>query len=100
CSPPRNAGATTTSVGRYKVFPLSVNHSRVSFAVSTRFGSYRDFPTECPCATRKVLAIAPPTITESAKVPTLLIALILVETFDPPKIATRGRAGERHERLK
>src|SRR5471030_108131 len=83
-----NSVATRTSVGT----GISQIVSR-RLASSTRLASYRDLPTLLPCAATKVFAIPPPTISLSAILDRESSTVSLVETLEPPTIATIGRAG-------
>ena len=85
-----NSFAQTASTG---IGTLPGNASRIAWASPTRSGSASDLPM-CPCAARmKVLAMPPPTISASTFAASAFRTVSLVETFDPPTIATSGRAG-------
>ena len=56
-------------------------------------GSCSDLPTATPVAARKVLAMPPPTTSWSTFAIRLSRTSSLVETFEPPTIATSGRFG-------
>jgi len=83
-----NSVATRTSDGTGMLQVVSRR-----FASSTRSASYRDLPTSWPCAAIKVFAIPPPTINWSAILDRESRTVSLVETLEPPTIATIGRAG-------
>ncbi len=55
--------------------------------------SCSDFPIGCPAAARKVFAMPPPTISRSTLPSRFSSTVSLVETFDPPTMATSGRLG-------
>ncbi len=90
-----NSFAQTASTG---IGTLPGNASRIACASGTRSASTSDLPT-WPCAARmNVFAIPPPTISASTFAASAFSTVSLVETFEPPTIATSGRAGSR-ERL-
>ena len=93
-----NDVAQTTSVGTGIDAPRASAFSMSALASSTRSGSYSDFPTGCPAAAMKLLAMPPPTMSRSTLPSRLSSTVSLVDTFEPPTIATSGRAG-RIERL-
>ena len=64
-----------------------------SLATGIKSASYKDLPTLWPAAAIKVLAIPPPTIIWSAILESEFNTSNLVETLEPPTIATIGRAG-------
>ncbi len=55
--------------------------------------SYNDLPTSFPAAATKVFEIPPPTTMVSAILDNESNTVNLVDTFEPPTIATNGRAG-------
>ena len=55
--------------------------------------SCRDLPTLKPCAARNVFAMPPPTIIWSTLDRSASSTVSLVDTFEPPTIASKGRAG-------
>ena len=80
--------AVTTSVGKgIEVFSIS------AFALATKLGSYRDLPTGNPAAAKKVLAIPPPTISWSTLSDKVSNTVSLVDTLEPPTMATSGLLG-------
>ena len=83
-----NSVATRTSVGT-GIWQLASNF----FASGIRSASYSERPTLLPSAAMKVFAIPPPTISWSAILDRESNTVSLVETLEPPTIATIGRAG-------
>ena len=83
-----NSLPVTTSITSGIVVLLAI-----SLAVSTRSGSYKEPPTFLPSAAMKVLAIPPPTMIWSAILAKEYKTSSLVETLEPPTIATIGLAG-------
>ena len=67
-------------------------HAGVRATSSISF-SHSDLPTLTPVAARKVLAMPPPTISWSTFSSSDSSTVSLVETLEPPTIATSGRAG-------
>ena len=65
----------------------------ISLASPIKSASLNDLPILLPAAAMKVLAIPPPTINWSQTFNKLFKTVNLVETFEPPTIATIGRAG-------
>ena len=65
----------------------------ISFAVSFKLGSYSEFPIGAPLANRNVLAIPPPIIMLSNFDTKFFKTEILVDTLDPPIIASEGFNG-------
>ena len=63
------------------------------FASPARSGSASDLPIGLPAASRKVLAMPPPTIRLSTLLASAPSTVSLVDTFEPPTMATSGRAG-------
>ena len=88
-----NSLATTTSVGIGMSTPRSCDCPISFLAMSIMSGSCSDLPTRWPVAARNVLAIPPPTISWSTFASSDSSTVSLVETFEPPTIATSGRAG-------
>ena len=82
--------ATTPSTGRTSFAPAWRSTFRASSKAS---GSTRLEPIWIPRAAKKVLAMAPQTISESTRGSRCLSTPALVETLAPPTIATRGRRG-------
>ena len=80
--------ATTTSVGSGTSVLFMMR-----FASPARSRSASDLPIGLPAASRKVLAMPPPTIRLSTFLASSPRIVSLVETFEPPTIATSGRAG-------
>ena len=62
-------------------------------AVSIRSASYKDAPTFTPVAAKKVLAIPPPTTMLSQISARLNRTSSLVDTFEPPTMASTGASG-------
>ena len=93
CAVAANSLATTTSVGSGisvpRAFALAINRR----ATSSISASCSDLPTPTPVAARNVLAMPPPTISLSTFSSSDSSTVSLVETFEPPTIATSGRAG-------
>ena len=88
-----NSVPTTTSVGT-GISPLLAFASVVKrVASATKSCSYNDLPTLWPSAAIKVLAIPPPTTSWSTTLASESNTVNLVDTFEPPTIATNGRAG-------
>ena len=73
--------------------PRPLASSMILAADSTRSGSYRDLPTSYPAAFRKVLAMPPPTISLSTRLERLFRTSSLVETLEPPMMASSGCLG-------
>ncbi len=67
--------------------------SIIACASPTRSGSARLLPIGSPAASRKVLAMPPPTISRSTLSARLCRIVSLVETLRPATIATSGRFG-------
>ena len=88
-----NSLAHTTSVGSGTTPPLAAIFAMIFFASSTKSGSASDLPMGLPCASRKVLAMPPPTISKSTLSARLSKMVSLVETLLPATIAAIGRAG-------
>ena len=65
----------------------------ISFAVSFKSGSYSEFPIGAPLAKRNVLAIPPPIIMLSNFDTKFFRTEILVDTLEPPIIASDGFDG-------
>ena len=65
----------------------------IDSATSTSSGSTRDRPIGFPAANKKVLAIPPPTTIVSAISARLRNVFNLVDTLEPPTMATNGRCG-------
>ncbi len=83
-----NSLATTTSLGS-GMFTLVIK----SLAFSSKSASYKDLPTGKPAAAKKVLAMPPPTIIWSHFSDKANSTSSLLETLEPPTIATNGLAG-------
>mmetsp|Transcript_25106 Transcript_25106/g.53435 ORF Transcript_25106/g.53435 Transcript_25106/m.53435 type:complete len:239 (+) Transcript_25106:735-1451(+) len=88
-----NSFPQTTSVAIGMSAPRSFIFSTNALAVSTRSSSQSDLPTLFPMALRKVLAMPPPTTSWSTLSERASRTVSLVETLDPPTMATIGRAG-------
>ena len=88
-----NLSATTKSTGRTTFTPFFSAFSRRPFARSILSGSQRDLPTPRPLAASNVWAMPPPMMIVSTLSMRFEITPILSETFEPPIIATNGRAG-------
>jgi hypothetical protein len=88
-----NSLATTTSIGSGSVPPLSASVCRIRRHSGTRSGSASDLPIFTPWASRKVLAMPPPTTSRSTLCARWLRMVSLVETFAPATIASNGRRG-------
>ena len=82
---------TSTAIGieapRLAIFSISI------LAVGIRSCSHSDLPTFWPMAARKVLAMPPPTTSWSTLSESDSSTVSLVDTFEPPTMATIGRAG-------
>ena len=65
----------------------------ISFAVSFKSGSYSEFPIGAPLAKKNVLAIPPPIIMLSNFDTKFFRTEILVDTLEPPIIASDGFDG-------
>ena len=61
--------------------------------MSSMSRSCSDLPTLKPCAARNVFAMPPPTISWSTFDSSVSSTVSLVDTFEPPTIASNGRAG-------
>ena len=85
--------ATTTSVGS----GMWVRAIR-AVAVATRSGSHSDWPMLMPFASKKVLAMPPPTISWSTMPARLFSTSSLLETLAPPTMASIGRLGLARDR--
>ena len=83
-----NSLATTTSIGS-GMWVLSMS----ARAVSMRSCSHKDLPTGYPAAAKNVLAIPPPTTKLSHLSASCSRTSSLVETLEPPTMASMGRAG-------
>jgi hypothetical protein len=88
-----NALATTTSIGSGSVPPLAASVCITLRHSGTRSGSASDLPIFIPSASRKVLAMPPPTTSRSTFCARWLRMVSLVETFAPATIASNGRRG-------
>ena len=88
-----NSVAVTTSVGSGTLAPRAFMPSMMVLASATRSFSASDLPIGEPSASRKVLAMPPPTMSWSTFSDSDLRIVSLVETFEPATIATSGRAG-------
>ena len=84
---------TTTSTAIGMVAPRLAIFSMSALAVGVRSGSLSDLPIFFPAAARKVLAMPPPTTSWSTFSDSDSSTVSLVETFEPPTIATIGRFG-------
>mmetsp|Transcript_8087 Transcript_8087/g.17423 ORF Transcript_8087/g.17423 Transcript_8087/m.17423 type:complete len:221 (+) Transcript_8087:273-935(+) len=84
------ASAMTMSLGRRMVLPSFSALAITSLAVSTKSSSTREVPTSSPLAFKKVKTIPPPMMTVSHLSRRASKTVILVETFDPPTMATIG----------
>src|SRR6202521_5944984 len=93
CAVAANSLPTTTSVGSRICVPRVRALSSRRRATSSISASHRDLPTLTPVAARKVLAIPPPTISRSTFSSSDSSTSSLVETLEPPTIATSGLAG-------
>ena len=93
--------ATITSTGRTIRAPRASAVAMTRFAASTILGSARLLPTGWPLASRKVLAMPPPTTRTSTLVTRFSRTLILPDTLAPPTMAANGRSGDsrRFDRL-
>ncbi|MPN36840.1 hypothetical protein SDC9_184352 [bioreactor metagenome] len=87
------SSATTTSVGSGTSAPRAFMMSMIACASLTRSGSASDSPMRLPEASRKVLAMPPPTINWSTLSASERRMVSLDETLEPPTIATSGRFG-------
>ena len=87
---PRTPWRTTASTG---TGTLPGSASRIAFASPTRSGSASDLPILPPAARMNVLAMPPPTISASTFAASARRIVSLVDTFDPPTMATSGRCG-------
>ena len=88
-----NSLAVTTSVGIGTAAPRAAIAAITALASSTSAGSARLLPIGRPDASKKVLAMPPPTIRPSTFFERLCRMLSLVETLLPATIATSGRRG-------
>ena len=88
-----NSFATTTSVGSGMSVPRARAFCISRRATSSISASCSDLPTPVPVAARNVLAMPPPTISLSTFSSNDSSTVSLVETFEPPTIASSGRAG-------
>mmetsp|Transcript_56191 Transcript_56191/g.62834 ORF Transcript_56191/g.62834 Transcript_56191/m.62834 type:complete len:290 (-) Transcript_56191:549-1418(-) len=84
------ASATIMSEGRRMIFPSFSALANTSLAVPTKSSSTREVPTSRPLAFKKVKTIPPPMITVSHLSKRASKTVILVETLDPPTMATIG----------
>ena len=62
-------------------------------ARSTQSSSLSEVPTAFPWASRNVKHMPPPMMRVSALSSRASMTLILSDTFDPPRMATKGRLG-------
>src|SRR5450631_66712 len=88
-----NFSATTTSTGSTSSRLAILASSMILRAVSTRSRSASDFPMFFPCASKNVLAMAPPMISTSTFCSRWPSRSSLVEILAPPTMAVSGRAG-------
>ena len=88
-----NSLAVTTSTGTGTSAPRARIASITARASPTSAGSARLLPIGRPAASRKVLAMPPPTISRSTFFARLCRIASLVETLLPATIATSGRVG-------
>ena len=88
-----NSRATTTSTGSGTSAPRARIAAITARASPTSAGSARLLPIGEPSASRKVLAMPPPTISRSTFFARLCRTSSLVETLLPATIATSGRFG-------
>ena len=94
-----NSRAVTTSVGIGTAAPRARIAAITARASPTSAGSARLLPIGSPSASRKVLAMPPPTIRRSTFVARLCRIASLVETLLPATMATSGRAGRASARV-
>ena len=87
------ASAHTTSTGSSSDTPRSAAFFIISPARSTQSASMSEVPTDLPWAARKVKHMPPPMMRVSAFSSSASMTLILSETFEPPRMATKGRRG-------
>ncbi len=85
--------AVTTSVGIGTAAPRAFMASMTAWASPTRLASARLLPIGRPAASRKVLAMPPPTIRPSTWVASRCRIDSLVLTLEPATMATSGRLG-------
>ena len=88
-----SSGATTTSTGSGTCAPRFFIISMIACASPIRLGSASDLPMRKPVASKKVLAMPPPTISWSTFSANDFRMVSLVETLEPATIAISGRAG-------
>ena len=88
-----NSLATTTSVGIGTSAPRAFIAAITALAWSSRSGSARLLPIGIPAASRKVLAMPPPTIRPSTFFERLCRIVSLVLTLEPATMASSGRFG-------
>jgi len=87
------SSATTTSIGNGTSAPRSFMMSMMAWASLTRSASASESPMRLPSASRKVLAMPPPTISWSTLLASDLRMVSLEDTLEPPTMATSGRFG-------
>ncbi len=85
--------AVTTSTGIGTAAPRARMASITARASSSRSGSASDLPMGRPAASRKVLAMPPPTISWSTLSASALRMVSLVLTLEPATMAASGRLG-------
>ena len=73
--------------------PASLAAASKRFASGIKSASYNDLPTLLPVAAIKVFAIPPPTMSWSTLFDKASSTVSLVDTLEPPTIASIGRAG-------
>ena len=88
-----NLSAHTTSTGSSSFTPRSSALRSMAAARSTQSSSLSEVPTCLPCASRNVKHMPPPIMRVSHLSMRASMTLILSETFDPPRMATKGRCG-------
>ena len=62
-------------------------------ARSTQSSSLSEAPTDFPCASRNVKHMPPPMTSVSHLSMSASMTLILSDTFEPPRMAAKGRRG-------
>mmetsp|Transcript_19909 Transcript_19909/g.34327 ORF Transcript_19909/g.34327 Transcript_19909/m.34327 type:complete len:227 (+) Transcript_19909:273-953(+) len=88
-----NLSAMTTSTGRISSQPLAAAMASSFLASSIWSSSTREPPTLRPRALKKVKIMPPPMMTLSAFSMRLSTTVILLDTLEPPTMATKGRLG-------
>ena len=85
--------AHTTSTGSSSCTPRSSAFAIMAAARSTQSSSLSEVPTALPWAKRNVKHMPPPMMSVSHLSMSASMTLILSDTFEPPRMAVKGRRG-------